>query len=254
MLRPDTIRVNIPPGAEPGKQIRLRGKGEAGVRGGPPGDLYITPRIRPHPLLTRSGRDLTMELPITIGEAVRGASVEVPTPAGTISVKVPAGAQSGQQLRIKGKGVCAHGQTPAGDLYFRLMVRVPKDKMSRTKSSTKSIGPTATTCAKTSNFSRNKKMARKYLRITEVTRICGVDSKFVTRLERENVIAPIVRRSQKLYPLDQVDRVRVARLLIEEMGVNLEGAEVALNMREQMIAMQRQFNEILRLLRRELKK
>ena len=97
-------------------------------------------------------------------------------------------------------------------------------------------------------------MARKYLRITEVTRICGVDSKFVTRLERENVIALIVRRSQKLYPLDQVDRVRVARLLIEEMGVNLEGAEVALNMREQMIAMQRQFNEILRLLRRELKK
>lgn len=97
-------------------------------------------------------------------------------------------------------------------------------------------------------------MARKYLRITEVTRICGVDSKFVTRLEREKVIAPIVRRSQKLYPLDQVDRVRVARLLIEEMGVNLEGAEVALNMREQMIAMQRQFNEILRLLRRELKK
>ena len=97
-------------------------------------------------------------------------------------------------------------------------------------------------------------MARKYLRITEVTRICGVDSKFVTRLERENVIAPIVRRSEKLYPLDQVDRVRVARLLIEEMGVNLEGAEVALNMREQMIAMQRQFNEILRLLGRELKK
>jgi MerR family transcriptional regulator, heat shock protein HspR len=97
-------------------------------------------------------------------------------------------------------------------------------------------------------------MARKYLRITEVTRICGVDSKFVIRLERENVIAPIVRRSQKLYPLDQVDRVRVARLLIEEMGVNLEGAEVALNMREQMIAMQRQFNEILRLLRRQLKK
>jgi molecular chaperone DnaJ len=129
LLRPDTIRVNIPPGADPGKQIRLRGKGEAGVRGGPPGDLYITPRIRPHPLLTRSGRDLTMELPITIGEAVRGASVAVPTPAGTISVKVPAGAQSGQQLRIKGKGVSAHGQTPAGDLYLRLMVRVPKENV-----------------------------------------------------------------------------------------------------------------------------
>jgi molecular chaperone DnaJ len=129
VLRPDTIRVNIPPGAEPGKRIRLRGKGEAGVRGGPPGDLYIAPRIRPHPLLTRSGRDLTMELPITVGEALRGADVEVPTPGGTIKVKVPAGAQSGQQLRIKGRGVAAHGQTQAGDLYLRLMVRVPKEKV-----------------------------------------------------------------------------------------------------------------------------
>jgi MerR family transcriptional regulator/heat shock protein HspR len=97
-------------------------------------------------------------------------------------------------------------------------------------------------------------MPRKYLRITEVTKICCVDAKFVRRLEQENVINPIVRRRQKLYPMDQVDRVRVAHLLIKEMGVNLEGAEVALHMREQMIAMQRQFNEILRLLGRELKK
>jgi len=97
-------------------------------------------------------------------------------------------------------------------------------------------------------------MPRKYLRVTEVTKICGVDIKFVQRLEREKVIYPIVRRRQKLYPLDQVDRVRVARLLIEEMGVNLPGAEVALHMREQMIAMQRQFNELLRLLGRELRK
>jgi molecular chaperone DnaJ len=127
VLRPETIRVNIPPGAEPGKRIRLRGKGEAGIRGGPAGDLYIVPRIRPHPLFTRSGRDLSMELPITIGEALRGATVEVPTPAGKVNVKIPAGAQSGQQLRLKGKGVAAHGQSPAGDLYLRLMIRVPKD-------------------------------------------------------------------------------------------------------------------------------
>ena len=97
-------------------------------------------------------------------------------------------------------------------------------------------------------------MPRKYLRISEVTKICCVDVKFVKRLEQEQVIHPIVRRSQKVYPLDQVDRVRVARLLIEEMGVNFAGAEVALHMREQMIAMQRQFNDILRLLGKELKK
>ncbi len=129
VLRRETIRVNIPPGAEPGKQIRLRGKGEAGVHGGPAGDLLITPRIRPHPILTRSGRDLTMELPITVGEALRGANIDVPTPGGTIKVKVPPGAQSGQQLRIKGKGVAAHGPTPGGDLYLRLMIRVPKEKV-----------------------------------------------------------------------------------------------------------------------------
>ena len=97
-------------------------------------------------------------------------------------------------------------------------------------------------------------MPGKFLRITEVVKICGVDEDFVIRLEKEKVIYPIVRRSRKLYPLDQVDRVRVARLLIEELGVNLEGAEVALHMREQMIAMQRQFNELLQLLARDLKR
>jgi molecular chaperone DnaJ len=127
VLRAETIRVNIPPGAEPGKRIRLRGKGEAGVRGGAAGDLYIVPRIRPHPILTRSGRDLSMELPITVGEALRGASVEVPTPLGPVNVKIPAGAQSGQRLRVRGRGVPAHGKSPAGDLYLRLMVRIPKE-------------------------------------------------------------------------------------------------------------------------------
>ena len=97
-------------------------------------------------------------------------------------------------------------------------------------------------------------MARKYLRITEVIKICGVDEEFIADLERESLIRPTVRQKQKVYSPDQVDRVRVARLLIEEMGVNLEGAEVALHMREQMIAMQQQFNELLRLLGQQLKR
>lgn len=91
-------------------------------------------------------------------------------------------------------------------------------------------------------------MARKYLRVTEVTKICGVDATFIDHLERERLIRPTVRQKRKFYSPDQVERVRVARLLIEELGVNLEGAEVALHMREQMIAMQRQFAELLRLL------
>lgn len=94
-------------------------------------------------------------------------------------------------------------------------------------------------------------MARKYLQITEVVELCGVDKKFVRRLERERVIRALTRENRKLYSLDQVDRVRVARLLIEEMGVNLEGVEVALQMREQIIALQRHVRELFRRLSRE---
>ena len=96
-------------------------------------------------------------------------------------------------------------------------------------------------------------MARKYFRITEVVKICGVDQSFVARLERECIVEPILRGHLKYYPRNQVERIRVARLLMKEMGVNLAGTEVALHMREQMIAMQRQFNSVLRRLARELK-
>jgi MerR family transcriptional regulator, heat shock protein HspR len=97
-------------------------------------------------------------------------------------------------------------------------------------------------------------MTRKYLRVSEVIKICNVPHEFIETLEREHIIEPIMRRKLKVYSADQVERVRVAHLLIEEMGVNLEGAEVALHMREQMIAMQRQFNELLRLLGQQLKR
>ena len=131
VVRAESIRVNIPPGAETGKKVRVPGKGASGVRGGPPGDLYIIPRVRNHPLFTRRDKDLSMELPITVGEALTGAMIQVPTVTGTVRVKIPAGAQSGQKLRVKGKGVQAHGNSSAGDLYLQLMIRVPKSGLQR---------------------------------------------------------------------------------------------------------------------------
>lgn len=127
----DTVRVNIPPGVETGKRIRVPGKGAAGIRGGAAGDLYIVPTVRPHKLFTRSGKDLTLELPITIAEALHGATIDVPTPSGPVRVKVPAGAQSGQSLRVKGKGVSGHRTEPAGDLYLRLSIRAPKGEVDK---------------------------------------------------------------------------------------------------------------------------
>lgn len=96
-------------------------------------------------------------------------------------------------------------------------------------------------------------MARKNLRIHEVIELCGVDENFVLLLEKEDVIHPIVQRKQKLYPLDQVDKVRVAHILLSEMQVNLAGVEVALHMREQMIAMNRALEETIRELRKRIK-
>ena len=131
VARAENVRVNIPPGAESGKPIRVPGKGASGVRGGPPGNLYIIPEVQAHRLFSRSGSDLTLELPITVGEAVHGATVRVPTPMGSVHVKIPAAAQSGQLLRVKGKGVQARGQGTAGDLYLRLMVQVPKNGVAK---------------------------------------------------------------------------------------------------------------------------
>jgi len=118
-----TVEVRIPAGADDGSELRVRGKGGAGVSGGPPGDLIIHTRVTPHPLFKRDKLDLTLTLPITLREAYSGASVSVPTPSGTVQVKIPPRAQSGSTLRVRGKGVARGSST--GDLYLELQVRVP---------------------------------------------------------------------------------------------------------------------------------
>ncbi len=116
------LSLTIPPGVEDGQRLRLAGQGEPGSGGGPPGDLYVRLDVAEHPLFRRSGRDLELTLPITVAEALRGATVEVPTLTGTVKLKVPAGAQAGQRLRLRGKGV----QTAApGDLYVVLELVAP---------------------------------------------------------------------------------------------------------------------------------
>lgn len=118
-----TITVRIPPGADDGTRLRVPGAGQPGRRGAPPGDLYIETHIWPHPHFRRQGFDLHLELPITVDEAYLGATVDVPTPDGSVALKIPARAQSGQKLRLRGKGVKKDGAT--GDLYVELQVRVP---------------------------------------------------------------------------------------------------------------------------------
>jgi curved DNA-binding protein len=121
---PEPVTVRIPPGAAEGSRVRIKGQGAASPNGGPTGDLILVIHVEPHPLFTRDGDDLTVEVAITTSEAIKGAKVKVPTFDGDVHVKVPAGTQSGTKLRVRGKGVVRKGREP-GDLYVRFMVHVP---------------------------------------------------------------------------------------------------------------------------------
>jgi molecular chaperone DnaJ len=123
---PERLTVKIPPGVDEGTRIRLAGKGATSSSGGPAGDLYLEIRVQAHPTLTRKGLDLYLDVPITIGEAISGATITVPTPHGDVKLKIPPGSQSGQVLRLKGKGVTEAKTNTSGDFYVKLMVQVPQ--------------------------------------------------------------------------------------------------------------------------------
>lgn len=120
-----TVKVKIPEGVADGQRVRLRGKGQPGFGGGPAGDLNLLVKVRPHPFFERRGNDIHIELPVTIGEAIRGAEVEVPTLHGPVRARIPAGTQGGQTFRLSGKGVKTKGG--AGDHYYKVQIAVPKE-------------------------------------------------------------------------------------------------------------------------------
>lgn len=121
-----TLNVTIPPGIEDGKVLRLRGKGAPGVQGGPDGDALITVTVMPDPTYTREGNDLRENLDVDLKTAALGGAIMVPTPTGTVKMNVPAGSDTGSVLRLRGKGVQAHGSRPAGNLYVTLQVKIGK--------------------------------------------------------------------------------------------------------------------------------
>lgn len=119
-----SIEITIPTGVRDGQTLRLRGKGAPGYGGGPDGDALVTIAVAAHPVFTRDGDSIELELPITFDEAVLGAKVDVPTISGSVSMTIPPGTSSGQRLRLKGKGI-QRSQT-AGDQFVRLKIVLPK--------------------------------------------------------------------------------------------------------------------------------
>ena len=118
------LDVKIPPGTEDGQVLRLRQQGGAGWNGGPQGDALIEIHVAPHRFFVRDGRDIRLELPVSLQEAVLGGPVEVITPGGPVRMRIPPHSDSGTELRLRGRGVPAHGGAPAGDLFAKLRVMI----------------------------------------------------------------------------------------------------------------------------------
>ena len=129
----ERVAVKIPAGVDTGSRIRLQGKGEPGRNGGPPGDLYIVTRVRPHPVLERKGDNLHLEIPITITEATLGARIEVPTVDGTTTMRIPPETSSGQVFRLRGKGVPHLKGGGQGDEFVTVKIVAPKNLDARSQ-------------------------------------------------------------------------------------------------------------------------
>ena len=125
--------VTVPAGVDTGTEIRVAGEGHAGPHGGPRGDLVVRARVREHPAFTRKGDNVHCEVPITLGEAILGARIRVPTLAGEATVVIPAGTQSGHSLRLRGQGLPHVFGEGAGDLYVTVRVEIPTGLDARTQ-------------------------------------------------------------------------------------------------------------------------
>src|SRR5258706_5495102 len=123
--RQKTLSVKIPAGVDEGDRIRLSGEGEAGVNGGPPGDLYVVVQIRPHTVFTRDHNDLHCEMPISFTQAALGGEIEIPTLDGHAKIRIPAETQSGQVFRLRGKGIKGVRSSAHGDLLCHVMIETP---------------------------------------------------------------------------------------------------------------------------------
>lgn len=138
--RSESISVRIPPGLTDGERVRVPGKGNAGLRGGDPGDLYIRVRVAPHPLFRREGDDLHMVIPIAVHEAALGARVDVPTPDGPARLRVPPGTQSGQRFRMRERGAPSTRDGRRGDLVIEVRLMLPRLLDERSKELLREFG------------------------------------------------------------------------------------------------------------------
>ncbi len=140
----DVVEVRIPAAVQSGQRLRVAGKGNAGIMGGPPGDLYITIRVEDHPFFRRAGDNIEIEVPISVAEAGLGAKIEVPTIDGRALLKVPQGTQNGQKFRLRERGIMNTRRNQRGDEIVQVVIKAPDVRDERTRELLRELAQTQT--------------------------------------------------------------------------------------------------------------
>lgn len=139
IMAAETVKVKIPPGADSGSRVKIKGMGNVSMSGGPAGDLYIEITVNPHAVFKREGRDLSIEVPVTFGEAALGSKIEVPTIDGVAVMTIPPGTQSGQKFKLTGKGFPSPKTGDRGNQYVNIKIVIPKEMSGKAKEAVREI-------------------------------------------------------------------------------------------------------------------
>ena len=243
--------MQVPKGILPGQTIRLAGQGGRPHAEGAAGDLYIEVEFQPHPLYRIDGRDLYLDLPVAPWEAALGATVKTPTPTGTVDLKIPAGAHAGTKLRLKARGIPC---SPPGDFYVVLQIALPAADDDQAKAAYRAMADAHAVQSTRQPRSviahavvRHRTNVRRYCRgipwssaSTDLCRMFAVDERHIVELVEEGVLSVIeIDASEWRFSGAALRRARIALRLERDLGVNLPGVALALDLLEELEQLRR---------------
>ena len=249
----------VPPGTVDGTRLRIVEKGHAGRHGGRTGDLYVIVHVAPHPLFRREGDDLHIEVPVAVHEAVLGARIEVPSLDGPFRLTLPPGTQGGRQFRVSGRGAPTL-DGGRGDLIVHARLVLPQAVDERSRELMREFGRrnTRQRSERSEHLRSSNSMAKRgggkaYYMISAVAQKYNIHPQTLRLYEREGLLKPSrTEGNTRLYSEEDLEQLETILSLTRDLGVNLAGVEIILNMRRKIEAMQHEVNEFMDYVKREL--
>ena len=228
--------------------------------GGPPGDVYVTVRVAEHPLFRREGDELHLVVPVAVHEAALGARVEIPVLDGTARLRVPPGTQTGQRIRLRGRGAPSPRDGRRGDLVAEIRLMLPRVLDERSKELVRQFGELngrktsgSSSSGSWSDSDGEQAVGKAYYMISAVAAKYDIHPQTLRLYEREGLLKPSrTDGNTRLYSEEDLEQLETILALTRELGVNLAGVEVILNMRRKMERMQGEVNEFMAYVKKEL--